>query len=261
MKFDPDQKHEEKGMRRDKSFVFTLLVLVLLLTSVPAISTVQAPRYMKTLNPTADSHVANEGPDKNWGRSWSLFVRGNGTEILAFLMFDLSQIPSDAGVEWAKLRLYASYVNIRALISVYHCPNNDWTEEGITYNNKPTFSTTPIDTANVTSINSYEWNVTGTVQSTLEAADKKLTLVLKADTHTWVNFDSRNKPYASQTRPQLVVLYQASPPSGTDPVLTTLILIVVIGAVAVGLGLSYILLKRRKPPKETANQTPHAKQL
>jgi hypothetical protein len=225
------------------------LVLALLLTSALITLPVQAPQEMKTLKPIADSHVANEGPDRNWGREWNLFVRGNGTEILAFLMFDLSQVPSGATIEGAKLRLYTMGVFIKALVSVYYCPSNDWTEEGITYNNKPAFSPNPTDTANVTKQGWYEWDVTGNFQSAFETADKKLSLVLKADTYGSLAFDSKDNPWTNpyyETRPRLVVSYLAPPPSGNNSILTAAIVIVVIGAAAIVLALTYILLRRRK---------------
>ena len=240
-------------MRRGKGFLSALLVLALLVTSALAIPPVQAPRDKKTLNPKADSCARSDSPAWNTGREWYLWVEERFEEMLSFLMFDLSQIPSGATIERAKLRLHTTGdTSKKAPVSVYHCPSNDWTEEGITYNNKPAFSPEPVDTANVTTpMTWYEWNVTATVQSAFEADGKRLSLVLKADTYGLVQFQSKNDPLArpppEDTRPQLVVLYEAPPPSGTDPILTATIIIAVIAAVAVGLGSSYILLKRRRP--------------
>ena len=187
------------------------------------------------------------------GRGRVLLVEEDFQESFSFLMFDLAGIPSGATIEEAKLRLHTTGdTSPKAPVSVYYCPSNDWAEMEITYNNKPSSSATSIDTANVTTpMTWYEWNVTDTAKSAFEAEDKRLSLVLKADTHGLVEFSSRNDPLArppTEWRPQLVVLYEAPPPSGNDPILTTIIIIAVIAAVAVGLGLSYVFLKRRKPP-------------
>lgn len=246
-------------MHRGKGFLSALLVLALLLTLVHSLLPVKAPLEGKTLNPVADSEVREEFPDWNLGREWSLSVWGNGMETFAFLMFDLSQIPSGATMEWAMLRLYAKGVFIKALVSVYYCPSNDWTEEGITYNNKPAFSPNPTDTANVTKPGWYEWNVTGNFQSAFEAADKKLSLVLKADTYGSLAFDSKDSPYAHppypETRPRLVVSYLAPPPSDNNSILTAAIVVVVIVATAMVLALTYILLKRRKRKVQMQRKT------
>jgi len=238
-------------MYRNRGFMFALLVLALPFASVLAVPSVKVLREKKTLNPTADSYVAEEGPNTNWGRAWWLRVEGDGPEILAFLMFDLGENPSGAAIEGAALRLYVPAVDIKAFVGVYYCSSNDWTEDGITYSNRPTFSSNPVDAANVTTASTwYEWNVTDTVQSAFEATDKRLSLVLKANTYGAVEFDSKDDPYArppyKETRPQLVVVYEAPEPSGSDPLLPVLVAIISIGAAVIALELAYIHLKRRR---------------
>lgn len=251
-------------MLRNKVLLSSLVVLVLLFTSTTTISIVQAPQETKTLEPKADSSVSSESPNFNVGRYYKLEVWVSFEERFSFLMFDLSEIPSGAVIEEAKLRLYTSGdESKKAPISVYHCPSNDWTEDGITYNNKPSFSTTPIDTANVTNTFTwYTWNVTGTVQSTVKATDKRLSLVLKADSQGWVEFMSKNSPFGQplgSDRPKLVVSYTAPPPSGTNPILTGLIVIGLTGAAIVGLTLTYTHLKKKKPTAQTPQPTPKSK--
>jgi hypothetical protein len=222
-------------------------------------NSVQAPLEGKILNPIADSDVFEKFPDWNHGRNMTLSVNGKGShEILSFLMFDLSQVPSGATIEWAMLRLYAKGVFIKALVSVYYCPSNDWTEGGITYNNKPAFSPNSTDIANVTKPGWYEWNVTGNFQSAFETADKKLSLVLKADTYGSLAFDSKDNPWTNpyyETRPRLLVSYLAPPPSGNNSILTAAIVIMVIVASATVLALTYILLKRRKRKVQMQRKT------
>jgi len=216
-------------------------------------SQAQALVEKKTLNPTADSYVESEFPDTNVGRSGDLLVREpavvNGRESLGFLMFDLGQIPSSASVEWARLRLLTTgAVVYKSLVGVYYCSDNGWTEDGITFNNMPSFSQTTLDTANVTTPQTpYEWNVTETVKTTLQSTDKRLSLVLKADTPGFVEFYSRQNPFNPAYYPELVVQYDAPPQTGIY-IPKELIIIVVIGAAAIGLEIIYLHKKRRKQP-------------
>lgn len=236
-------------MHTMRVFLFTLL-FVLLGMLVPNIMRVEALQG-KILTPIADSYVWNEAPDWNRGKEWNLIVQENGIERIVFLMFDLSQIPTGASIDESKLRLFTNDVDIKAPVSTHYCSSNGWTEDGITYNNKPSFSETPIDALNVTkALTWYEWNVTDATQTALTTADRKLSLVLKAGTHGGIVFRSKDNPWATppypDTRPKLEVLYVA-PPSGNDASLTLLIVIVIVGAVAIGLELTYIRLKRRRP--------------
>lgn len=240
-------------MRTHEASAALVLSLWLLLL-LPASRAQEVVEQVKVLTPVADSHVISEGPDNNWGLQWFLWVEGNSEEILTYLKFDLSDVPSDAVVNSATLKLFTKFVSAATVIAAYYCPTNDWTEDGITYNNKPQFSPDPLDSVNVTETSrSYWWNVTSAVQSTFEPAkDKKLTLVLKAETSTnrthTIEFFSKNTPYIETSqRPLLTVSYLASPSSGNniDPALILLITIV-IGAAAITLTVAYTRLKKRK---------------
>lgn len=250
-----------------KKLLFVVLVLDLFLMLAPSIWEVKAAEQGKGLIPIADSHVSIEGPDNNWGKSWSLFVDGNSIETLTFLMFDLSQVPLDASVESAKLRLYAYAVSYEAPLGVHYCPSNDWTEMGLTYNNMPSFSPTPEDTVNVTNeLVWYEWNMTDSVQTAFEKPDRKITLVLQfqADTRGSVAFRSRNSPTLPPPHPdyspQLLVFYDAPPPSADNTqTITAIIILVLVGATAVGLELAYFHHKRKKTTQPTQPPQPSSK--
>jgi hypothetical protein len=226
--------------------IFILLLLVISVTAVFDAGIAQAASEVKTINPVADSYVVDEFPDWNRGTSPELVVvHRTGTfssENIAFLMFDLSGVPSDARVEWAKLRLYAKDVFVSAPLSLHYCPDNGWTEDGITYNNKPAFSPAAIDTVNVTVSDTwYEWNVTATVKSTLTAADKRVSLVLKAETNGSATFYSRSNTDAP---PQLVVSYSTTPPTSIDPILVGIVAVAASG-LAAGLAVTFIRLRRK----------------
>lgn len=239
-----------------------MLFVVLFLTLGAALPS-QALRDSKELLPIADSYVRSLGQDFNWGRAGHLWVRSGEEEMISFLMFDLSQIPSDALVEEAELRLYAVGVFLNAVVvGVHYCADNDWTELGITYSNMPEFQPDPLDSVNVTTAFIwYEWNVTDTARLTMGAADKRLSLALKAETEnkTWDEFNSANPMLGTSendTRPRLSVLYSYSPSSGPDPVLIGLVAIGVASASIVALELALIRRKRGKQAKECSGEVP-----
>jgi len=240
-------------MLKYRCFVSALAAWSLVFSSIVMLPALAGE--IRYLAPIADSYVDSEWPDRNseWmdgNRATSLWVsyRVPWDESIAFLMFDLSPVPSEASITSARLRLCTTG-EAGAYVSVHYCSNNEWTEEGITYNNMPPFSQTPIDSVNVTSpITWYEWNVTNTVQSTLQSDGKKLTLVLRSAEGP-AQFESRNSPwFDGEHRPQLVVVYEAPPTSDSTP---QIIMFIVIIAAVSGTGLSYVLLKRMKhKPKQ-----------
>lgn len=240
-----------------------MFVVVLFLTLGAALPS-QASRERRELLPIADSYVRSSGPDFNWGIAHHLWVASGQEEMISFLMFDLSEIPSDALVEEAALRLYASVVDIETVVGVHYCADNDWTELGITYSNKPEFQPEPLDSANITTALAwYEWNIADTTRSTLGATDKRLSLVVKTETEkeAWITFGSTNPMLSpSETgedwRPRLSVLYSYSPGSGPDPVLIGLLAIGIVGTSIVALELAYIQRKRGKQAKQRSGEIP-----
>lgn len=228
-------------MMNKKYFLLLLMFFAFLLTSIqPAISA-----ETKTLVSLADSHVSDVNPTSNYGGQSFLQVSDSGNMFtgknLAFLKFDLSQIPSSASIKSAKLRLYtAVYVTSTHAISVHYSSDSAWTETGITYNTQPSFSATPLGTVDVASASIwYGWTVTSTVQSTFQGADKKLTLILKSSYHDsadWVWFESKDQQYSwmEEYRPQLVVSYDipTEPIDATIGVAAFIAIILIVGGVA-----------------------------
>ncbi len=127
------------------------------------------------LFPTDDSYIDQHGDsdDQNNGDAevlWALWQQDLSYERRGLIKFDLSSIPSE--IEYAHLYLYYqedAYTNkgvdLTRVISVRNLLS-DWTEGGVTWNNKPSRTEDPV--ANLTLETDYgwkKWDVTGWLQS------------------------------------------------------------------------------------------------
>ena len=98
---------------------------------------------------TDDSDVSEVFPDENYGNYWDFLVQPDliykdqlyQTERWSFIRFDLSAIPSNSKIANAKLYLwptgYGGSPDGRT-IDCYRVTSS-WSEENITWNNKPSF--------------------------------------------------------------------------------------------------------------------------
>lgn len=136
-----------------------------------------------TVRAVADSIVSSLEPDSNYGTLWSLTVDYREREhIYAYVMFNLSEIPSDVEITDASLQLY----NVDAFpsklnVSAHYCPDNTWNETEITWDNMPSFAPEPECSVQVSKYGWYNWTVTDRVRSVVSNGDKFLTEVLKVD--------------------------------------------------------------------------------
>src|SRR6185436_10882201 len=95
----------------------------------------------KTLAPTADAYVRDgTSASTNFGTSTALNVKHSaqaGNKRIAFLKFSLATIAPD--VTQATLRVYGSRATVleQNTTGVRGGLSNDWTETGITWDNKP----------------------------------------------------------------------------------------------------------------------------
>lgn len=107
------------------------------------------PAAAATLNlvPVADSYVDSllSNVDSNYGTGDTLFIRWlHGPEFTrSFLKFDLSEIPAGSTINSAILNLNLQSVSTTTANQLYaNRVESPWTENGITWNNQPTASTT-----------------------------------------------------------------------------------------------------------------------
>jgi len=98
----------------------------------------------KTLYPVADTYVEETWPDDNHGAETHLDV-GNvsGKENIVLIKFDLSQLPRNIVIHYAKLTMnefgYAGEALPTSRIRLYRVLSG-WNENTVTYNTKPEIS-------------------------------------------------------------------------------------------------------------------------
>jgi uncharacterized delta-60 repeat protein len=145
---------------------------------------------------------------QNFGTATELVVKrsaNTGNTRETYLRFDFSSIES---VTTAKLRINArlSDTSIASLLTqIYSVSNTTWTESGLTWNNKPTTSSTLRGSFTVTGTNAtwYEIDLTSFIQAEFAAGRKVVTLVLRnpnvSDAQTLIPSDE------TVNGPQLIV--------------------------------------------------------
>ena len=172
--------------------------------------------------PTDDSYVSSVDPDDNYGELEELYARNNtlfgGVIRNSYLLFNLSSLPSDAIIQSANLNLYAVYIGSKIQVNAHYCPDTNWVESNITYNNAPQFEKNPISTVNITNIGeSIFFNVTSTV---LDAWDnnKTVSFVITSEERTnsadYAQFRSKeHEEFLLDSRPKLIIEYQFETPT------------------------------------------------
>ena len=205
--------------------VFPLLVSLVFLWAiafsalVPIVSSQKViGSQLVTFNPVADSYVREYSPDENYGNYTWLDIRCNAYDEYAYIMFDLSSLPPDAIIIEASLGLGLTDIggsgDLGVTIGVHYCPDNSWSETGITWSNKPEFA------ANLTAArgfmgpvlvpSTYWWTITSDVQTAFKL-EKMLTEVIKFEqpetSWGYASFRSREQ----STKPKLEIEYSTKP--------------------------------------------------
>lgn len=209
-------------------FQHRTLYLYLLILSLPLILRLPSPVVAQehvTLNPVADTFVDSGYPDSNFGGQVHLRVGDTqGVVILplppvsqgpglnyAYLKFDLSSIPKDAKIAGASLHLYSFLVPETYKIGVYYVADNTWTENTITWNNRPPFDNSSSVVATVSKPMEWtSWQIGDMVQKALPSG--ALSITLKAQGRyqsSFVVFFSKDQVMGvfQENLPKLVVLW------------------------------------------------------
>ena len=106
-----------------------------------------------TLTVTEDAYTIKSQPTKNTGgRTYAFATSGENT---AYLKFDTSQIPQGSVIESVYLELYTKIIEVtQPGVTVYSASNN-WQESTLTYNNRPSASTSFVVSAAAPQVNKW----------------------------------------------------------------------------------------------------------
>jgi hypothetical protein len=111
----------------------------------------------KSYQPIDDSYVENTNPNTNYGSATMIELRTSsitdGLTRHGYVKFHLTGI--NGTVTDARLRLYSAGSNFSGGLSVYGVSVIDWTEEAITWNNRPVIDGTLLDS--IGSISEGTW--------------------------------------------------------------------------------------------------------
>jgi uncharacterized repeat protein (TIGR02543 family) len=190
----------------DNTSGFDYQDIIFIVRNVKSATSVNGPLTV-ALNPVADAYVRNGSyAAMNFGSDTSLLVKGStssGFNRTSYLKFSLNAINN---IRSAKLRIYGKNSESTATVSLslYDVANDSWTENGITNNNAPSASSTPLGLVSVNSQEKYyEFDVTNNVRDEA-AGDKIISFMLKdaANKNLTLSFKSKEK---GQNMPELVV--------------------------------------------------------
>ncbi|MCC6187593.1 MAG: DNRLRE domain-containing protein [Anaerolineales bacterium] len=162
-----------------------------------------------TRNPTGDTYVNEEQPGTNYASATVLSVGRAGEfgyEQRALLIFNLADLPVNAVISTATLRLYLHYGNSGSQAVEVRRVTQSWAPGAATWNNQPAFSAGPWGSQSVgTTSTWYAWNVTALVQAWVSGQyiNRGLALVTTADDPEYRDFES----LAGAHPPELVVEY------------------------------------------------------
>jgi len=166
-----------------------------------------------TLIPEADAHVDSDNPLVNYGNHSSLYVDFWDWDLLederrnSYLLFNLTTLQTDVfAINSATLQLHSYYTGSQTCqVGVYSCPDTQWSEMEITWENAPSFSPEPIDVETINLDTWYSWNVTKEV---INSQEGYLTLVLKCTDEGTPRFASKD---SSIHQPRLELQYTIIP--------------------------------------------------
>ena len=181
-------RHSREGCARVVSICSLIAIVFSTLAGVAFVPSVSSQEVIGsdifTIYPVADSFVNESSPDANYGdRDW-LGIRCNSYHQYAYIMFDLSSLPSDATIIAANLGLTLTEISGRgewgAHIGAHYCSDDSWNETEITWNNKPYFEYEATASSSFWLVwvpTQHWWNTTIDVRTAL-GLGKKLTEVI-----------------------------------------------------------------------------------
>jgi uncharacterized delta-60 repeat protein len=163
-----------------------------------------------SLSPTADAYVRDGTyADTNFGTTPDLGTKTGsvGYTRFTYLKFDLTNVNTINSVKLDLFGRISDTQNTNIVTNLFSVADTSWSETGITFNNKPVFSSTPIGSATITDNNLrlYEFDVTNYVKAQKAAGHNVVSFALKNPntSNSVVLFNSRQ---AASNQPALLIM-------------------------------------------------------
>jgi hypothetical protein len=182
-----------------------LLLLIFHTLPVEAVST-RSGAYMGaglqatstlTFTAAADARVEERDPNTNAGTSNYLeVINANNRSMESYIRFTVSGV--SGAIQNARLRVYATTDDTRNGPAIY-APGNNWTETGVTWNNRPARTGSAADNKGSIATDTWvEYNITALV-----TGNGTFNFVLAGDSNDNVRFSARESSHP----PQLVITF------------------------------------------------------
>lgn len=160
---------------------------------------------IKNIQPSADASIRSGFPDSNYGTNIYLFIKYyTSSTDKSYIKFSLASIPGNATILSAKIFLYADALYSTHTSNIHFCSNDSWTENGITWNNAPSYDGTEHSRV-ISSTGWWNWNVKSKVEQEY-SGDQVITFVFETGDLN-KGADWRSRDYATGTHPYLEITY------------------------------------------------------
>jgi hypothetical protein len=149
---------------------------------------------MTTLNPTGDSWVWENTPTTNYGTHSRLdvsewYTSGDSLSKYTYVIFDLS-LETTVDLVGARLYMYATGSAASDGVTLKKCTSS-WTELGVTWNNRPSVTSTNEKTIPITAIGWYDVDILDIIKSSIDGVNYGIGMFDSVPGYDNLRFDPR----------------------------------------------------------------------
>ena len=205
---------------RESGLFLSVLFCSILIATLVYMPSGRAEAGEVFINSADDTYVDYDASNQNFGNLTEILVwSGGASEIVTWLKFGLSGVPSDIIVDAATLQLWATSApsGLAPLINIHSCSGISWTEMTLTYSNMLDYNSSSMDSEQVSAISaSYNWEVVEAVRKGVSDRASAITFVLDTNNVTWGDETWAPTRFASKENeihiPRLIVHWSQSVP-------------------------------------------------
>jgi hypothetical protein len=185
------------------------VVLVVVASLAPLLAMRPARADVLTLPPIHDAFVNSAAPDKSYGSSGLLQVRGGAsTNIRSFLSFDMSAVPGVITTATLRLHVHAAGTSATELYRA----TGGWSEATVTWSSQPELIGAIGKVGSGAGAGTWvEYDLTAAI-----SGDRHITLGLLTSGDDRIDYLSKDSDQATK-RPHLVISYEQASPTPPDP--------------------------------------------